>query len=435
VLVCPQFEIGEGWPAGGVSGPAFAFSLLKGGPFTMGRVAIFLSTWVLALISNIDVCARDSGAPQTSPKPYVLVSLERQSIRENDVLRVEVWFVNDGPQDLEDARLHVTAPDFLEWRSDSCGGSQFLTDLDLGQIRSRSTLVRHLCVTSKSDVVVGTFNILFAFEYRWQVGKQSSQSVVATEKPLQVNLLGTDTFAGIPLGLAGLVLPGLLFWIVVDKWNVPWGVDLALGEKIIYSVLVSSLILVLMSKTNYVHAGASISLTKLFVLAVIGFGTGFIVGGIDFFTRLVYQRREENRTVRLGDDQLISLGKLLRGFPKSNLPRTIVRLKSGNVFLGSLGDDRSGFTSLVGWYEIDWHGQPNEIVEEMRRLESNRDLVALFESAQKRGLPINLQDAVKKLQDGELATTGDGLRVWRSEDVIDIQRTLDAGTAVPLKLA
>jgi hypothetical protein len=70
--------------------------------------------------------------------------------------------------------------------------------------------------------VVGDFNFLFTFEYEWPQQNSLQQSFVVVEKTLKVSLLGSDSVAGIPVGLAGFIVPGLIFWWIVARFNVPW---------------------------------------------------------------------------------------------------------------------------------------------------------------------------------------------------------------------
>jgi len=178
-----------------------------------------------------------SPSPAASPPapPTVAVSLERSVIREEDNVPVSIWFTNPGSLALNEVRVNITSPAFLTLSTSQCAGTLDKSTVKFGSIPANSSTncTLNLVTTKNREIVVGDYNLLFTVQYQWTDNNGVHGSVVTAEKPLKVNLLGTDSVAGVPLALAGFIIPGLFFWIAIRLFEVPWGVDLPLGDKTI----------------------------------------------------------------------------------------------------------------------------------------------------------------------------------------------------------
>src|SRR6476646_275254 len=190
----------------------------------------------------------------TPPKPGLAVVLQRQAIRESDELEAQVWISNDWAKPISDVTLRISTPAFLSWNAGSCAdwrnrsyqpNAQGVASI--GTIGASNFRVTTVCLKSAPDIMVGDFNVSFTCEYAWPAGGEKGRSFVTTEKPLKANLLGSDTVGGVPIALASFIVPGLVFWLVIGWMKVPWNVGSALGDKLIYSVIVSVGLLWLLS--------------------------------------------------------------------------------------------------------------------------------------------------------------------------------------------
>jgi len=95
------------------------------------------------------------------------------------------------------------------------------------------------------------------------------------------------------------------------------GPGIALGDKLIYSVLASAVIMVLLSSSSYFNLKSGLSVWKLFYLALIGAALGFVVGFVDWLIRKARKKRKDARTAQYGEDAIVTLGKIF-GFTEEN---------------------------------------------------------------------------------------------------------------------
>jgi hypothetical protein len=362
--------------------------------------------------------------PSPPPKPAVSVSFERQTIRENDAVEVHVLFANEWNQDLSSVVLYVNAPASLTWNALSCkewskksyqGGLANPT-LDLGAVGAHQLRVTALCVKSQPDLMVGDFNILFTFDYAWLQNNIAQHSFVTSEKTLKANLFGSDTVAGVPLALAGFIVPGLFFWLVVSWFNLPWGVkDLALGDKLLFSILVSFPIIYLVNGLRFPNVSTGISLIKLLLYASVGAAAGLLLGGSDKLRRRLNLKEVERqkkvaeeevrlakeRQVKFGDDAQVLLGKLLNQYPDYQKPRAVIVLDNGTEYSGSLAAKADEATALIGWFQIERDKIKGDNRQEIiQKLEQAQRPLDLFNIARQYNLQISLSDPIFKEEDG-----------------------------------
>lgn len=382
------------------------------------------------------------------PKPSVVVSFERQSIREDDTVQVHVWLANGWDFELTGLALTVRVPERLKWSSIPCsdwraksfeggGGDRplSLTPLKAHEVRSYT-----FCVKSDSEIKVGEFNTLFTLDYEWARGDDRRHSFVTSEKTLKANLFGSDSVAGVPLGLAGIIVPGLFFWLVVARFKVrwlPWGEGgLALGDKLLFSVVVSVPILIAISlvttRSPFPDVNTGISVFKLFTYGAVG-----AVLGLGFGLHEVYRRRREARRraaqVQLDDPPHVLLGKLLRLYPDDQLPRAVARLPDGTEYHGTLAQKGDVATALVGSFHVNLDDLPQPIVDELRRA---RRPVDIFDVVERWGIESRLvpHDYVRKLSDGAMEEEDAAYFVRESQRVRRVDVFPEGGANPPLRL-
>ena len=345
------------------------------------------------------------------PKPLLLVSFERQAIKEKDAIQVRVWFTNEWDQSLSNVTLHVDSPATLKWNATTCEqwkqnpNELWMVNqsLDLGSVGPNEVRPAILCVQSGPSIDVGDFNILFAADYSWNKNSVVRHSLVTNEKPLKANLFGSDTVAGVPIALAAFIVPGLFFWLVLGWFKFPLSIGgLGLGDKLIYSVLTS---LPLLWIVNWLKPdpNAGISFGKLSFYAITGLSTGFVIGIVAWGWRWKHGRsmaRErlllKEKEIKFGDTPQVLLGKLLNIYPGYHKPRAVLRTAAGDGYEGSLATETEEVVAIVGWFQIDQakiiHQDKAAIVAELKN--ANRP-IDLFNLAVKYGLQLEGRNPIR----------------------------------------
>jgi membrane associated rhomboid family serine protease len=418
--------------------------------------ALFLLTfWLWSSVLQTTAQTEHIKLPDELPSPSMLVSFERLSLRENDSLWIEVLIVNGSEYELTNLDLRIAGPEHFNWHADSCAGAKLEPNLSLGTVQARSTLTRRLCLKTDSEISVGEFNVLFVLKY--QMGGGTATSLVTNEKTVKAYLFGSESIAGIPLALAGFIVPGLIFWLFVGWFKAPWGIDLPLSDKMIYSVLVSLVFIALGSQLNflnkYLNIGNGISVAKLFWLAVTGCIFGVVLGGFDYTRRKAQQKRADERQINVGDDDFTLLRKLMLLYPNAEQPRAIIRLKDKTAYVGSLAartvkvtvgsPEREIIHSMVGWFEINLQqglaGVSQEIKDEITRLNHENQLVKLLAAAERYKIIeriLVLTNAIQEIkEDASLESTGWPSRQWKDEEVSGIEISEGDETRPPLEAA
>lgn len=228
-------------------------------------------TWLgLSVVAGCTLAGAQITQDGSNPtKPSASVSFERQTIRENDSIPVDIWFSNEWQGELKTVDLYIAGPNFMIWLDQSSGGT-VAQPIQLGPVAANSIVTRTLLVKTKADPNIGNYSIAFTFKYEWEAIGGVHKSFVLIEKPLNSTLLGSESVAGVPLNLPGYVLPGLFFWLVLGHLKVPRSVSLGLGERMIYSFVVSLGIVWLAEWLKIIDSSRGISITKLAQLAALG---------------------------------------------------------------------------------------------------------------------------------------------------------------------
>lgn len=379
-----------------------------------------------------------SPSPAASPPtpPTVTVSLERSVIREEDNVPVNIWLTNPGSQALNEVQVSITSPGFLTLSTSQCAGTLVKSAVKFGSVpaNSSTSCTLNLVTTKDKEIVVGDYNLLFTFQYQWQDNNGVHGSVVTTEKPVKVNLLGTDSVAGIPLALAGFIIPGLFFWIAIRLFKVPWGVDLPLGDKTIYSIIISSLFMAVGAWYDYFNVNNGISLNKLLKLAGAGFAAGVVLAiAYHVWARRQRKKREANR-ISFNDSEAVIFGKALELnsnynpgklrrllaliFPRAayRKPVTLVRLSDKTEYVGSFAVTDEESVVLLGWFSINPAGANQATLTEAKRLEEQGKILELYRFASQNKLPIEVSDQIRQRSDD--AAQGGALLVSKAQVVL-----------------
>lgn len=340
--------------------------------------------------------------------------MQRQAIRENDQLEAQVWISNEWGKPISDVTLRLNTPDFLSWDASSCDDWKKRSYqpnpqgiASLGTIEASDFRVTTVCLKSAPDIMVGDFNVSFTCEYAWPMGTAKGRSFVTTEKSLKSNLLGSDTVAGVPIALASFIVPGLVFWLVIGWMKVPWNVGSALGDKLIYSVIVSVVLLWLISWWKTDSSGA-IGLSKLFWFAAAGGVAGVVVGSLDRFVRFLAKERKAKQDaiadaaeVKVGDEPLVLLQKLLAKYPNGRKPRAVVTVGQ-TTLTGSLMEETDEIVAIVGWFHILRDNIPaGKRAEAVAALNQAKLPIEIFAVATKYGLAIEPRNGIRETTNGE----------------------------------
>jgi hypothetical protein len=338
------------------------------------------------------------------PKPLLIVSFGRQSIKEDDAIDVRLILNNEWDQALSDAVLQIDSPPTLIWNATTCEqwrqhtGNPGLVDrtLKIGAIGPKEVRRINLCVKSGHNVDVGEFNILFAIDYSWNQNNVARHSLVTTEKALKANLFGSDAVAGVPIALAAFIVPGLFFWLVLQLLKSPWTIGgLGLGDKLLYSVLTS---FVLLWVVNLVRPDPdpSISFSKLVFYAATGLVSGLIAGMLILTWQAYRERQRKKRQIKLADSPEVLLGKLLKLYPDYHNATGILRTAAGETYSGSLAAKTEEVVAIVGWFQIDRANisgpKKAEVLQALDNAKSRA--VDIYDVATKYNLAIEARDPI-----------------------------------------
>jgi len=362
-----------------------------------------------------------SAAPPEMPAPTVSVSFSRGAIRENDVVRAVIWVANTADLPVT-AELHLSSPGFLKWQLPNGGGKPVASPWTLGRIEPRSYRNWQLDLHSGAEIQPGEFNLLFTLVYSWSAAGKSHQAFVTTEKALKVSLFGSDNIAGIPINLAGFIVPGLAFWLVLGVFRVHWLVNIALAEKTLYSVLVSLAILFLGDRMQWLEADAAIGVSHLAALAAVGGVVGLVVSGLHHAVRwTIENRREADRraaTVEESSDPLeVQLEKLLRIHGPAPQPLIWELTVGEERYFGSLVVTAEKQTWLIGWFRVGTAAADAQTRGRLLELKQAGKLAEVVQLARARGLPIVLRTGIREGEWDEAHATDDDFRSFQSSAV------------------
>lgn len=355
---------------------------------------------------------------------FLSVSFARQTVREGDAVDVELWLLNERAEPLTESRLHVSAPDFVSWHTGGCAASRgapmIRPPLDLGDVPAFAFLTRTLCARTKAEIKSGDFNVLFTLEYEWKSAGKRHRAFVAAEKPVKAVLFGTESVAGIPVAIAGFVVPGLFFWLVMDLFAVPWVAGRAMTDKVLYSFVASVVFLIAGNWLGLVDTESAIGIATLARLAAAGAALGLLAGATYRLSvlglRWAVGKRRAARIIAPGDDVYTKLHKLVVANPGRRYPKTTVRVGDGREFVGALGAEMSGTVWLAGWYRLHLAGVSETVMRRLRRLYEEGENSKLLKVARAEQVPIAERDSIRG--PGEMGPVPSGkMLMWWSDPV------------------
>jgi len=371
------------------------------------------------------------------PKPSLLISFERGTLREDEPLPVVIWVANDSPHDLTDVRLHIAAPDFLQWYEGTCDGQQISLPLPLDPIPANSSLSHQLCASFPSGGRVGEFNLLFTLEYEWTQEQTARQSHVSAEKTLKTDLFGTDSLLGIPLAFAGFVVPGLALFYVLRLCKVP--LKLASDEKLIFSVAASIVIMWLATVLRtrlaspwlgYLDFNTEVSTARLVALALAGAACGLLLSaGYALYAGIKRRRKERAeaaRQIRPDDDDATVLRKMLGLNPNYDGTGVRVRTTKGDEFSGSHYAESGGRLYMAGSFQIeeqalsaqvrarisDCLDERGELIQAPEKLLKVLEVVADLDD-----VSVQIRSPIERIQNGERIPIDRERMSWPDEEV------------------
>jgi len=255
------------------------------------RKSAWLGIPLLLLALSLLPASARAQSDQAAPKVALVVSFQQTNIRINDRVNATIFLANESDTAITNVSLSLSKPDFLIAHSLTCDGPILDGSLDLGVLSPHTTLSApvSLCFNlDRNRAVTGSYNILFTALYRW--GDHSD--LVTSETSLSVDLIGMETILGIPVGLAGFVLPGFMLLVALGWFKVPWVENLNQDttKRIVYSVILS---LILMGPFSWLAGRPGtpewlawldfqqqISIVRLGIYTVVGSLIGGAIGAV-----------------------------------------------------------------------------------------------------------------------------------------------------------
>jgi hypothetical protein len=387
---------------------------------------VFLTPFRLEEMVRLDV-----------PKPAVFINFEEGIIRENETVQATVWLSNDSETDLADLKLHINAPEYLGWYETSCDGEKLSLPISLGDLAAHTTLKKSLCLQLEPGFDVGTLNLLFIIDYGWMQESSLQKSIVTVEKTMKIDVFGADSLLGIPLAFASFLIPGLFFLLTLQiLFKVPFSLNLKADERLIFSVLLSIVIMAasLWIKNSFrwswiqiLDVSQQISITKLMALATAGVFFGTLVGLIYLLYKL-YQRNLENQNIIRPTDPMVQVvEKTLQLNRSYNGNRVIVQLKNGEEYIGSHYAKGNGTLYLLGEFQIDMEKLNQGTLQKIRKsmdakgnLKQDRASLLRVLKVLPSDASIDIRGQVKQKIQLEEKYTDKAYEAWREDEISTI---------------
>lgn len=263
-----------------------------------------------------------------APKLALTVSIQNSELRFNHPVIVNILVANESGVPVSEAELFISTPGFVTVHPGRCDSEAAKSAIDLGSLPAYSTIAQPMAiclklVTDSGDS--GAFNLLIGVHYRWEGG----EGVVSTEKPVEVDLIGTNAILGVPIAFAGFVLPGLMFLITLRWFGLPWAKNLGAEDKLIYSVFISLLVLgpitlaaeriQIPSWLQLLNLQQAVSIERLVLYVGIGLAFGLLFGAVyrwDQKRKLEAEKRLNALKIAQGDSTPTLIYKALMLNPK-----------------------------------------------------------------------------------------------------------------------
>jgi hypothetical protein len=249
-------------------------------PQTFLKLAIIFFLLVLFIPSGTAI-ADDTKSPAIG----LSIFLSQGKIRINEPILGSISITNISETDVETAELTVLLPESVRLFHADCSNPFQLTGLMADGVKANSVKTWDVCYKlEKEKAQAGTFNLLYKLTYGWD-GKSA---LVSMEKTIEIDLIGVQSVLGIPLAFAGFVLPGLMLLVALKMVKMPWAVNLATDDRIIYGIFISLLLLgpltYLAGKPNspgwlqIFNLNEQVSLERLISYVFTGMILGLVIG-------------------------------------------------------------------------------------------------------------------------------------------------------------
>lgn len=365
-------------------------------------------------------------APPSPPELAATVSLEREDLKAGDTVAAEVWLSNPSDVEIQAVEAQLARPYFIDLVSfsppanEKCGTGPDKTSLPLGALPPHSVRSGRICLAVGQSLREGDYNLLFVFRYRSAVGGVRSVSFVAVEKKIRVGLLGTESVGGFSLRLVALILPGLLFWMVLQLSQLGGNFRSAF-DKGALAVLTSILLLAFTSAYLPRALAAGMSVPGLLTLCAVGTGLGLAVALLIHLLRYGTRKSIQKRVVQRDDFAEEAFRKLLvfpgedlfgrllallgqgffsklAGIPDKRVLRNpTIKLKEGQELTGCLLGPAAKGLVLVGTYQL--KVADKNLYQELSGLQNQQQWSKLLERADQEKLslqpdvPVRVKDA------------------------------------------
>ncbi len=264
-------------------------------------LCLVLVTMGLCLTQVAAAAQNSTPAAPADPKIVIVISLQQSTLRITEQVHGVLEISNQADTAADDSSFRAILPDFLVMHVGSCNSpaQDIVGALILGNLPAHSVKTQPFCITlDNSKARSGSFNVLFEVTYSWG----TKTDMVTAEKALGVDLIGSQTILGLPLAFAGFILPGLMLLIALRWFKAPWAVGLSGEDRLIYSVLLSLLLLGpfawLGSQAGapgwaqFLNFSQEVTIERLGAYVLIGLVFGAVIGA-------VYQRIKQEQARQL----------------------------------------------------------------------------------------------------------------------------------------
>lgn len=381
----------------------------------------------------VQLCLVSVPVKAAEDKPTLAVFLDKSDIRQNDAVRVHFQVSNNSAVSIGAASIAILSPEF-EWHCSGCPPDNApISSVDIGNINPNQSVDKDVWFRTGAKINVGQSNLLFRLETTSDA-KPPQKSVSLVEKPVSLKLLGTDTLAGIPLALSGLIVPGLCFWLILSWFGVSWSMGLALGDKIIYSILVSLFLLIVDSLLFSADLFSGLSVHNLVIWGASGAAPGVVVGLAHLACRKIKAEKEQAVAIGLLDDAPTIFRKLLvRCSPEpGSKPLYKVSLKNREVYYGSMAYEDTDRTLLVGWYKISKATLKADPT--LQPLATEQNVKKLYAGLLEKRVPLEEGSAVQQLQEKGYGPSDSFLQSWNKTQIRSVEKDVAGWNADPLTM-
>ena len=328
------------------------------------------------------------------------VLLESAAIVPNESARVHVFIENQDSIALSPVQLRWSGPDFLEFGrfvDRTCAVES--NPIVLPAVQARSFTSFDLCLRAKSVIVEGTFTVGVVLLYGRNAPAVSSYLLV--EKTVSVGLFGNDAVAGVSLRLASFIVPGLLFFFLLQIGKVGPLANLDSLKLSTLSVLFSFLLALIAAKVKPLSEARGVSVVRFASLCGVAVVLGLIVLGITWIVRhLAAKRAEKLALARVGpaDDEMVALQKAIAESKVLTQP-VVVTLKDGRELIGSASAmTADGGRALLGWFEVQSGGR-----KELAEFQQRGDYAGLFELVMRQKIKLDPLNGIRERIKGNVS--------------------------------